>query len=113
MDGFTSLTTAQKLPGADPDNDGFSNLVEYALAGFDPTVADASPGTFAGGVLSFTKRAAAVSSGDIVYAIEASTTLDIGSWALVTPSVNDATTISYTLPTGLAKEFARLRIVQY
>jgi len=115
MDGFTGLTAAQKLPGEDPDNDGLSNLIEYALAGFDPTVSNPSPGTLVGGVLSFTKRALAVGNGDLSYAIERSTTLGLGSWTVVTPvlpDVNNSTTISYTLPPGGPREFARLRILQ-
>jgi autotransporter-associated beta strand protein len=37
IDGFVSLTDpADKLPGADPDDDGASNLLEFALNG-DPT----------------------------------------------------------------------------
>jgi hypothetical protein len=113
MDEFPDLTTAQKLPGADPDNDGVTNLMEYALDGFDPTVPNASPGTFIGGTLSFTKRATAVTNGDITYAIEGSTTLERGSWTVVVTSPpGDMAPISYTLPAGQPKEFARLRIIQ-
>jgi autotransporter-associated beta strand protein len=37
IDGFVSITDpADKLPGADPDDDGVNNLVEFALNG-DPT----------------------------------------------------------------------------
>ncbi len=36
IDSFVSLTGADKLPGADPDNDGMSNLDEFAFKG-DPT----------------------------------------------------------------------------
>ncbi len=114
MDGFAGLTVDQKLPGADPDNDGISNLLEYALAGFDPTVPNVSAGTLTGNVLSFTKSALAVSNNDVTYSIQESTTLGIAPspWVTVTPLVNDATTISYSLPPGLPQEFARLKVSQ-
>jgi len=48
-----------------------------------------------------------VGNGDVTYTIKVSTTLGAypGSWTDVTPAVNDATTISYTLP----NVFARLK----
>ncbi|MES2660283.1 MAG: autotransporter-associated beta strand repeat-containing protein [Verrucomicrobiota bacterium] len=115
MNGFTGLTTGEKLPGADPDYDGISNLLEYALAGFDPTVPNVSPGTLTGNLLSFTKSALAVTNGDLTYSIQESTTLGVAPspWANATPLVeNSATTISYMLPANLPKEFARLKVSQ-
>jgi hypothetical protein len=96
--------------GGDFDGDGVSNGLEYALAGFNPLAADGAPGTFENGTLSFAKRAEAVANGDVTYVIEASQTLAAGSWVAVTPDVDDATTISYTLPAGQGKSFARLRV---
>jgi autotransporter-associated beta strand protein len=96
-----------ELPGGDFDYDGIANLLEYAL-GLSPTVPNASPGTFDGSTISFNKDSAAVANGDVAYAIQTSTTLAAGSWTTVTPTVNSPSLISYTLPTGLPKVFARL-----
>lgn len=98
-------------PNDDPDNDGIDNLTEYAVANLDPTVGNGSVGTFTGLTLSFAKRQPL--AGDISYSIEESTDLGISdAWAPVAPPVNDDTTISYTLPSGPAKEFLRLKVVQ-
>lgn len=113
---FANGTVAggQQGPNDDPDGDGVSNLVEYAIAGLDPTVANGSVGTLSGNALSFTKRLPLAS--DIIYAIEESTDLGIADvWAEVPagPSyVNDGTTISHTLPGGPAKDFQRLKVNQ-
>ncbi len=96
----------------DPDNDGISNLLEYAIAGQDPTVANAAVGTFATNVLSYTKR---TGTNGLTYAIQKST--DLGTtdpWIEVTGGsyVNDATTISFTLTPGTpAKNFLRLKVL--
>ena len=114
--GFESWASGFGIPN-DPDhdgddNDGISALVEYAL-GLSPLVAEASPGTLAGGVLTFTKGAEAVTNGDVSYAIEESDDLGIGdAWETVTPDVNDTSEISYTLPTGQPSIFARLLVTQ-
>lgn len=101
----------QQGPNADPDNDGLSNLVEYAIAGADPTVPNSSPGSFSATTLSFSKRQPLAS--DIAYAIEESTDLGSGDpWSPVSPAVNDDTTISYTLPGGPAKDFLRLKVLK-
>ena len=115
MDGFPGLSPADKLPSADPDHDGVRKQLEYALEGKDTTVANASPGTLAGNIVTFTKRAAAVSNNDITYAIVESTTLGVAPspWTEVNPYlVNNPTTISYQLPTGQPKEFVRLKVTQ-
>lgn len=95
----------------DSDNDGISNAVEYALA-LNFAGSDGAAGSFAGNTLTFTKRADAIANGDVSWVIETSTLLTPGTWtAVATQPAGDTTpTISYLLPTGMAKEFARLRV---
>ena len=101
------------IPGepadGDYDKDGLSNLLEYAL-GLDPVASSGTPGTVINGKLSFDKGAVAVTNGDVTYSIETSTTLEAGSWAPVTPDEDTTTVISYTLPTGQPRIFARLAV---
>ena len=98
----------------DPDSDGISNLMEYAIAGQDPTVANPTVGTFNGTLLSFTKRPG---TSGLSYAIQKSTDLGLTeAWAAVTGVpplyVNDGSTISYTLTPGApAKNFLRLQVL--
>ena len=86
--------------------------MEYALA-LDPAVPNGAVGTLTGRLLSFAKSAAAVANGDVTYAIERSD--DLGRtdpWTVVTPDLNNGTTISYTLPDGKPRAFARLKVTQ-
>jgi hypothetical protein len=95
-------------PNGDSDNDGISNLVEYALA-LNPAASDGAPGTFTGGTLSFAKRGEAVTNGDVTYAIQESDDLGVSDpWQNVTPTTNTTSTITYLLPSGSPKKFARL-----
>jgi autotransporter-associated beta strand protein len=94
---------------SDFDKDGLTNLVEYAL-GLSPTASSVPPGTFSGSLLSFTKGIEAKANGDVTFEIEESTTL--GGWIVVVPHAPANPTISYTLPSGRPKEFARLKINQ-
>jgi autotransporter-associated beta strand protein len=92
-------------PNGDSDNDGVKNLVEYALADGQER------GTLTGSTLSFTKRGAPYGA-DLTYAIETSDNLGISDpWAPVTPTVNNATTISYILQNP-GDNFARLKVTQ-
>ena len=114
---YATWENSNGIPGqsaaGDFDGDGISNLTEYAL-GLDPAAPDGSAGAFSGGILSFTKGADAVANGDVTYALEESTTLgDVSDpWAVVTPTVNNPTTLSFTLPTGMPMEFVRLKITR-
>jgi hypothetical protein len=110
---FSSWASANNVTGGkngDSDLDGISNLVEYALD-LDPEGSDGAAGDFSGGAITFTKRAEAVTNGDVTYAIQESDDLGVTDvWQTVTPTSDTATTISYTLPTGSSKKFARLII---
>ncbi|MGL5017954.1 MAG: beta strand repeat-containing protein, partial [Luteolibacter sp.] len=107
-----NVPALQQGPNDDPDNDGISNLVEFAIAGQDPTVPNPTIGSFNGALLSFSKRPDA--SG-LTYAIQDSTDLGLAdAWAQVTGGsyVNNSTTISYTLTPGTpAKNFLRLQVI--
>jgi autotransporter-associated beta strand protein len=96
----------------DPDNDGIVNLVEYALAGEDPMVAHSAIGTFTGTHLAFDKRPSATG---IAYAIEESEDLGmIDNWTEVAAyHTNNASRISFDLPSGRARTFVRLVITSY
>ncbi|MBN8458355.1 MAG: autotransporter-associated beta strand repeat-containing protein [Verrucomicrobia bacterium] len=112
---FASWASANGVtggPNGDSDLDGIPNLVEYAL-NLNPAASDGSAGTFGGNVLSFTKRAEAATNGDVTYSIQESDDLGItDAWTTATPTTDTATTISYTLPVGGTKKFARLVITQ-
>ena len=117
-ENYASWATANGIDGEpateDSDNDGLSNLVEYAM-GLDPTNFSAPPGTLIDGILTFSKGADAVSNGDVIYAIEESDDLGVTDpWDEVTVDVNDSSSIRYELPAGpgQAKVFARLKVVK-
>jgi hypothetical protein len=121
LGGYGTWASTNGIPGepasGDFDNDGLSNLMEYAL-GKNPTVSSQPAGALLDGVITFTKGVDAVANGDVTYSIETSTNLlnevtpGDGGWAPVTPTVNDDTTISYTLPADAGKVFARLVVTQ-
>jgi hypothetical protein len=98
-------------PSGDSDGDGIANLLEYAL-NLNPAGSDGSPGTLTGKLLSFTKRAEAVTNGDVTYKIEISADLGLTDpWAEVSGyQTNDGTTIACLLPDGVPASFARLRV---
>ncbi|MCX6875336.1 MAG: GDSL-type esterase/lipase family protein [Verrucomicrobia bacterium] len=97
-------------PDGDDDRDGITNLMEYAL-GLNPKVPNGSPGTLTGNLLSFTKGTAARNNGDVTYAIETSPNLQDPWTTVVTHATgNPDPSISYLLPTGQGKIFARLKV---
>ncbi|MGL4398950.1 MAG: autotransporter-associated beta strand repeat-containing protein [Luteolibacter sp.] len=110
--GGATVPAEQQGPNDDPDHDGISNLIEYAVAGHDPTVSNPSVGIFSSNILSFTKRPGTIG---LTYAIQGSTDLGVTDlWTEVSPSpsyINDATTITHTLVPGTApKIFLRLKV---
>ena len=102
----------QQGPNDDFDKDGISNLVEYAIAGQDPTVGNSAISTFNAGALSFSKRLDATG---ITYDIESSTLLTAGSWTTLAkpPVVESASAISFSFTLGTpVTNFARLKVTQ-
>jgi autotransporter-associated beta strand protein len=102
----------QRGPNDDFDKDGVRNLIEYAIAGQDPTVPNATVGSFTDGLLSFAKRQGTTG---LSYAIEESTDLGVADdWDEVSGInyVNDPNTISYPLTPGTPPtNFLRLKVM--
>jgi autotransporter-associated beta strand protein len=102
----------QQGPNDDFDKDGISNLLEYAIAGQDPTAGNPAISTFSEGTLSFSKREG---TSGLTYAIQKSTDLGMTDpWIEVTGGsyVNNASIISFTLTPGTpAKNFLRLQVL--
>jgi autotransporter-associated beta strand protein len=107
------LLTIQRGPTDDPDNDGIPNLLEYALAGEDPTIPNPIVSSLANNTLSFTKRA---STNGLTYIIEVSTDIGITDpWAkAMGPGyTNTANTIAYTFTPGIpSRLYVRLKVTQ-
>ncbi len=107
-----SVPAGKQGPDDDADRDGVANLLEYAIAGHDPTVPNPVVGSFNGSALSFAKRPV---TGGLAYAIQESTDLGAGDpWSEVTGAsyVNNAATISYAFTPGTpVRQFLRLRVL--
>lgn len=110
---FESWALENNITGGtegDSDNDGVTNIVEYALQ-TNLIGSDGSLGSFSSGLLSFTKRDVAVTNNDVIYAIEESDDLGLTDpWQAVVPTSDTPTTLSYQIPAGSARKFARLKI---
>ena len=114
-----SYATWAASNGFDPDhpeavgNDGLTNLMIYAL-NLNTDGSNGSPGTLTGNLLSFSKRAEAVTNGDVAYLIEESDDLGLTDpWTEVsTYDTNDNSIISYSLPSGKSASYARLRVTK-
>ncbi len=83
---FGELSEQEKQPGADPDADGWDNLLEYALR-MDPIDGDLSDAIFEGSndgrlKLAFVRNRAAA---DLSYVVEAATSLK-GPWEIAASS---------------------------
>ena len=110
---FSSPALSNTAATADPDNDGLTNAVEYAL-GLDPRFSSPSPGVYTGTTLTFTKGAEAKVDPNVTYAIETSTTLGVAPspWTVDVANVtNGANTIAITFPSGPVKNFARIKVI--
>lgn len=109
--GGATVPTNKRGAADDADNDGMSNLVEYAVAGLDPTVPNAAIGTLAANTLTFTKR---IGTSGLAYAILESNDLGVADpWTEVTGNsyINNATTISYSFAPGTTPTyFLRLQV---
>ncbi len=108
LPGFSNWASTNGItanPSGDTDFDGISELMEYAL-GLDPKAANGTPAVPVANLISYNKGALAVANNDLTYAIQ--TSPDLVNWTTVTPAVNNATIIQYTLPTGQPALFARL-----
>ncbi|MEO5914377.1 MAG: autotransporter-associated beta strand repeat-containing protein [Luteolibacter sp.] len=115
--GYASWASTNGIAGqpasGDFDKDGLTNLVEYGL-GTNPAIPNKSTGTFSGGTIAFTKGSAAIANGDVSFVIEKSADLgksDPWSPVVTQTAPNGSVTISYTLPAGQPKGFARLKII--
>lgn len=107
--GGNTVPSGQQGATDDPDNDGLVNLVEFAVAGGDPTRSTASPAVLSGTLVTFNKNTEA---NGITYALEKSSTL-ANDWVPATPTTNDANVITYTLaPPTPSKEFVRLVVTE-
>jgi autotransporter-associated beta strand protein len=112
---FAAWASANNVTGGangDSDRDGIPNAVEYAL-NLNPAGFDGAPVDFSGNVVTYHKRAATSGNPDLGYRIEVSSDLGTSApWTEVAAYLqNDSSIISASVPSGSAKNFARLKIV--
>jgi alpha-tubulin suppressor-like RCC1 family protein len=117
---FGSYTSANSgADSADPDGDGMSNLLEYAL-GTDPNNSGVMPAVLAlnGANLEYTyTRSTAAKDNGVTYQIEWSDTLAAGSWSTetvtqeITSTQGALETVKASVPKGTGgKRFLRLKV---
>jgi hypothetical protein len=110
---------ASAADSADPDGDGLSNLIEYAL-GTAPNASGVIPASLAlnGANLEYTyTRSTAAKDNGVTYQIEWSETLEAGSWSTetvtqqITSTEGALETVKASVPAGTGgKRFLRLRV---
>ena len=107
----TSENTGEAADAFDKDNDGLPNLLEYALGG-NPNVANASVLPVAGGGNPLTLTFTRLADPAITYVVEASDTLDTGSWSSIFTSTGIAGSVTVTDPGPVVgnRRFLRLRV---
>ena len=119
--GGFGLGPSVQNPGDDPDHDGVSNLLEYALNG-NPAFADRSilpTQRLNGSNIEFTYTRSKSTIG-ITYTVEYSDTLAPGSWTTAgidqnpTPIFDNGIvqTLKILVPAGTGPRFVRLRVTQ-
>jgi hypothetical protein len=117
---FGSYTSdASAADSADPDGDGLSNLMEYAL-GTGPNSSGVIPAVLAlnGANLEYTyTRSTAAKDNGLTYQIEWSETLEAGSWSSetvtqqITSTQGTVETVKASVPKGsTGKRFLRLKV---
>ncbi len=112
QDNFgTSANSGDAANAADPDKDGQSNLLEYAL-GTNPNTAGALPVTVARSGAFLTLSFPRIADPSLVYMIEASDTLGSWSTAHTYPAFGGTGTTTYTDTVSLTSQSRRfLRLV--
>lgn len=116
MTAYPALAGSNALRTANPDGDGFNNLLEYALA-TSPAQSNAAPYTVAqqGAALVFTYTRPSLAP-DLAYAVEWSNTLSAGSWSSagvteqITADNGTTRTVKATVPAPTASRFVRLKV---
>lgn len=111
---YESWAAANGISGAsftdDADYDGIDNGTEYAIGG-NPTSFTAPAALVPAGAdftLTYPKGTEAAADPAIVYAFE--TSPDLASWTEVAPTIENASSVSYTLLKSGTKRFVRLKI---
>ncbi len=125
---FLELPAADRAPTADPNKDGITNLLSYAL-GLDPlsnSAVTSTPrlvaSTQESGMLAFTYRRNKLAP-ELAYEILVSSDLEAGGWSLLSQQLAVTTAVageqnielvSVPVPTDslTGKTFARLRVVR-